>query len=296
MEPADPLPTKLTLEDTEFKKEQVMLTHHSMLTPMSMNFSVLRSPTQNFKYRGVLWLTDSHLIYKGFPIIKMGSNKVSENLVKPFCELDTKQPFETIVKIENISDVFVGHDDTFQKRFQRYPKLRIKYKGVDGEITSYFYLTRENLIDDELYINKRCTEWHDKINDLLSKTVGAEPAAATAAEGAPKAAAVKAVRVGTDGLLKEAVAGVEKKIVGKVIVKPLEEREKPQFSAIAMPIDEAAPVEEDAAFAKLLDGLVPVSDEEFNAAAADTSISKCPHCGWILGYATNKCPRCRKEL
>ncbi len=309
MEPADPLPEKPALSDSELKGEQIVLEHHSMLTPSDYNFSVLRNPAQNFKYRGILWLTDHRLIYKGFPVLKMGAVRVSEKLMKPFCEMDTAKPYTLIISLEDIAEIFSGHDSTFQKRFQRYPKLRLQIRGGNGTQTLYFYLTRENLIDDELYINKRCEEWTNKIRELKNKLVGIKPApevptapaAPTAKAGAPIAATTssvpKAAGVGTDGLLKEALASVEGKKYGKVVVKPLEEREKPKFTALTKPIK---PVEEEEEiepeFTKLLDTLVPVSDEEFAAAAADTSIARCPHCGWILSYATSKCPRCRKEI
>jgi len=305
MEPAEPLPVKPTLEN-----ETVLLSHHSMLTPKDYTFSVLRDPAQNFKYRGILWLTDKDLIYKGFIVKKMGANKVSEKLFKPFCELDISQSYETKIPIKNIEKVFTGHDDTFQKRFQRYPKLRITYKDNGSKITTYFYLLRENLIDDELYINKRCNEWKNKITELIGKEVGAAPTApalpkmparpvpavpSAAPKAAPVAPAPTPPRIGTDALLEKAAQEVEAKRFGKVTVKPLEEREKPRFAAIATPIREQVE-EPEPEFTKLLDALVPVSDDEFSAAAADTSIAKCPHCGWILGYSTVKCPRCRKVL
>ncbi|NVM54712.1 MAG: hypothetical protein HWN66_13505 [Candidatus Helarchaeota archaeon] len=293
MESAAPLPVKLDLSDLELKGEQVLLSHHSMLTPSDINFSVLRNPTQNFKYRGFLWLTNTRLIYKGFPITKMGANKVSERMLRPFCEIDTKQPYVTIIPISEIADIFVGHDNTFQKRFQQYSKLRITYKGKNGDVISYFYLTREHLLDDNIYINKKSTEWQNKINEMIDKAAGVKPAP----PAVPTAPSATARVVGTAEILKEAEASVTQKRFGKIVVKPFTEREKPKFAAIATIVDkEKEAAEAEPAFTKLLDGLVPVSDEEFSDAAADTSIAKCPHCGWILGYSTNKCPRCRKEL
>lgn len=308
MEPAEPLPVKLTLEDPEFKSEKILLIHHSMFTPSDIKFSVLRNLTQNFKYRGTIWLTDKNLVYKGFPIRKMGVTKVSDKLVKPFCEIDSSQPFQMKIDISKISEIFSGHDSTFQRRFQRYPKLRITYRENGGVTTIYFYLTRENLIDDELYINKRCSEWQNKINELRGEsggapTVPAKPSVPTmgaprlpvAPSAASATSAPSGPRIGTDALLKKAAEEVEAKRFGKVVVKPLEEREKPAFTPVAAPI-QSETEEEAPAFTKLLDALVPVSDDEFTAAAADSSISKCPHCGWILGYATTKCPRCRKTI
>ena len=308
MEPADPLPIKPSLEDSEFKNQGIVLNHHSMLTPSNFNFSVLRNKTQNFQFRGMLWLTNQNLVYKGFFVEKMGATKVSEKLMKPYCDIDQNQPFELAIPLKSISEIFIGHDETFQKRMQRYSKLRITYQGDDGANTYYFYLTRENLIDDELYISKRCNEWKSKILELKDKAEGkaptvapstpAAPASATSApvKAAPTAQPVAKPVLGTEGLLKKAIQDTDAKITGKVVVKPLEEREKPTFTAISKPIEPIQDEEIEPEFASILDTLVPVSDEEFSAAAADTSISKCPHCGWILGYATNKCPRCRKEI
>lgn len=308
MEPSEPLPVKLTLEN-----ETSLLSHHSMLTPADHTFSVLRNPTQNFKYRGILWLTEKDLIYKGFPVTKVDAIKVSEKLIKPLCEIDVNQPYNTRIPIKNIVEVFIGHDSTFQKRFQRYPKLRITFQDNNGESTSYFYLTRENLIDDELYINKRCNEWKNKINELLGRDVEVPPTVPAIPKGpkkapplvpstagatatlAPISPAPTPPRIGTDALLDKAAEEIGAKRFGKVTVKPLEERERPKFTAVATPIQDKVE-EPEPEFTKLLDALVPVSDEEFSSAAADTSIAKCPHCGWILGYSTFKCPRCRKEL
>lgn len=295
MEPAEPLPVKLALDDFEVKDETVLLTHHSMLTPSDIKFSVLRNPHQNFKYRGVLWLTDKKLIYKGFPVVKMGVSRVSEKLMRPFCEVDIGHPYKTIISTSDISDVFIGHDNTFQKRFQRYPKLRVTYKSDNGESTSYFYLTRENLIDDELYINKRCSEWHNRIKELIDKATGVTPTAPAVPAAPAVPPAPKPAIIGTETLLKKAEEEVGARRFGKVTVKPLEEREKPDIKATATIIKPEAE-EEEPAFTKLLDALVPVSDEEFTSAAADSSIAKCPYCGWILGYSTSKCPRCRKVI
>ncbi len=300
MEPAESLPEKPTLSEAERKGEQIVLEHHSMLTPSDFNFSVLRNPTQNFQFRGILWLTDRHLVYKGFFVTKMGATKVSEALMKPFCNIDTNQPVSITIPIDEVSDVFMGHDATFQKRFQRYPKLRIQFKSNGGVRAFYFYLTRDNLIDDELYINKRCKEWMDKIMELRSKKMGITPPPVPTPVKAGTPAAVPAVPkakgIGTEGVLKEAVATVEGKRFGKIVVKPIEERPKPEFKALTTPVKVKDEEEEEPAYTKLLDTLIPVSDDEFTAAAADSSVSRCPHCGWILNYATSKCPRCRKEI
>ena len=323
MEPAESLPIELTLLDSELENESIILYHHSMLTPSNFKFSVLRNPNQNFQFRGKLWLTTKNLIFKGFFIEKMGANKISENLVKPFCDIDQEQPFDMKIALEKVSDVFVGHDSIFKKRFQRYPKLRVTFKDDDGTNTFYFYLTRENLIDDELYVNKRCMEWKDKILERRTELTGAEavpevpeaPAVPSIAgrKGAPvprpkapmtKPVAATASRsaaiatpLGTEGVLKQAVESSDKKRVGKVIVKPLEERERPAFIPTVTQIEKSKEeLEEEALAMNLLDTLVPISDDEFQAAQADSSVSRCPHCGWIINYATVKCPRCRKEL
>ncbi|HUY00929.1 MAG TPA: hypothetical protein VMV49_15310 [Candidatus Deferrimicrobium sp.] len=296
MEPADPIPIQLTLEKGEIENENIILNHHSMLTPSNFNFSVLRNPTQNFQFRGILWCTTQNLIYKGFFIKKMGATKVSEKLMKPYCDIETDQSIELKIPIKDISEIFIGHDTTFQKRFQRYSKLRITFNGEDGSTMFYFYLTRENLIDDELYINKRCSEWKDKITELKEKSLGKAPAVPSSAKEVPTAPRPSTPLKGTEGLLKEVIADAEIKRYGRIIVKPLEEREKPKFELITKPIESKEEVKEELEFSALLDTLVPVSDEEFSAAAADSSIARCPHCGWILGYSTNKCPRCRKEI
>lgn len=314
MEPAEPLPEKLRLDSDELNNESILLEHHSMLTPAEYSFSVLRTSSQNFQFRGHLWLTNNRLIYKGFFVTEMGTRKVDERLMKPYCDVDVSQPFAIDISISNITDLFMGHDSTFQKRFQRYPKLRVQFKS-NGDIRAfYFYLTRENLIDDELYINKRCQEWIEKISEAKKKLSGEvsitapSPMKATAAKSTPKIPtppsptakpptleAPTAPKLGTDGILKEAVEQVEGKRYGKVVVKPLEEREKPQFTTLSTAV-KSEEEETEPEFTKLLDTLIPVSDEEFSAAAADTSIAKCPHCGWILAYSTSKCPRCRKEI
>jgi hypothetical protein len=300
MEPADPIPIQLTLNKEELNNEEILLNHHSMLTPSNFNFSVLRNPTQNFQFRGILWLTTLNLVYKGFFITKMGANQISEKIMKPYCDIETDQSVELKIPIKNISDVFIGHDTTFQKRFQRYSKLRITFDGEDGSKIFYFYLTRENLIDDELYINKRCSEWKDKITELRDKSLGKAQAAPiptiTAGKEMPTAPRPPTSVLGTDGLLKEVIADADVKRYGRIIVKPLEEREKPKFELITKPIGKEAETKEEPEFSALLDTLIPVSDEEFAAAAADSSIARCPYCGWILGYSTNKCPRCRKEI
>lgn len=308
MEPADPLEVK-----PELKDEKILLSHHSMLTPADYTFSVLRTTTQNFKYRGILWLTENALVYKGFPVVKMGATPVSEKVFKPFCEIDINFPYEVQIPITKISEVFTGHDNTFQKRFQRYPKLRIRHTENGSEVIIYFYLTRENLLDDELYVSKRCSEWQTKITEILGAPAIAQSIPATPTVGKvpttsplparPSSLTVPPIPaapkppglVKTDQIFEKAAEEIGAKRFGKVTVKPLEERERPQFAAMATPIKDEAE-ESEPEFTKLLDALVPVSDEEFAAAAADTSIAKCPHCGWILGYATTKCPRCRKAL
>jgi len=313
MEPAEPLPIELTLEDSELENESILLNHHSMLTPANFKFSVLRSPNQNFQFRGMLWLTTKNLIFKGFFIEKMGADKISENLLKPYCNIDQEQPFDTKIPIEKISEVFIGHDNIFQKRFQQYPKLRVSFNGEENSNTFYFYLTRDNLIDDELYINKRCTEWKDKILEQKNKLTGAEPVPeqppappmpskkgvatkpATATTPTPPPSIM--LPLGTEGVLKQAVESSDKKRVGRVIVKPLEERQKPAFIPTVKPLEKSKEeLEEEALAMNLLDTLVPISDDEFQAAQADSSVARCPNCGWIINYATLKCPRCRKEL
>lgn len=320
MEPAEPIPIKLALVDSDLKGETLVLNHHSMLTPSNFKFGVLRNPSQNFQFRGMLWLTTKNLIYKGFLVEKMGASKISENLVKPFCNIATDQPFETKIPIENVADIFIGHDNKFQKRFQRYPKLRITFNEDGTSNTFYFYLTRENLIDDELYINKRCTEWKDKIQEQKAKITGvpavpetptipsppvpgqrpAQRLQAPGAKPAPAAVPTSATAAtpvsGTDKLLKDVVASSDKKRYGKITVKPLEEREKPAFIPTVAPEKSKEELEEEALAMNLLDTLVPISDDEFQAAQADSSVARCPHCGWIINYATAKCPRCRKAL
>ena len=97
--------------------------------------------------------------------------------------------------------------------------------------------------------------------------------------------------------MKDVIASSDKKRVGKVLVKPLEEREKPVFTPTVKPIDKSQEeLDEEALAMNLLDTLVPISDDEFQAAQADSSVARCPHCGWILNYASVKCPRCRKTL
>jgi hypothetical protein len=315
MEPAEPIPIKLALVDSDLKGETVVLNHHSMLTPSNFKFGVLRNPSQNFQFRGMLWLTTKNLIFKGFFVEKMGASKISENQLKPFCNIDKDQPFEVKVPIEKISEIFIGHDNKFQKRFQHYPKLRITFTENGGTNTFYFYMTRENLIDDELYINKRCTEWKEKIQELKTKITGiaaapevpqvpmpplpgkrVAPAPRPQAPGG-KPAPAAAPLGGTDKLLKDAVASSDKKRVGKVLVKPLEEREKPVFTPTVKAIEKSKEeLDEEALAMNLLDTLVPISDDEFQAAQADSSVARCPHCGWIINYATAKCPRCRKSL
>ncbi|MDD1777936.1 MAG: hypothetical protein LUQ65_07175, partial [Candidatus Helarchaeota archaeon] len=238
---------------------------------------------------------------------------------KPFCNIDKDQPFEIKIPIEKISEIFIGHDNKFQKRFQHYPKLRITFAENGGANTFYFYLTRENLIDDELYINKRCAEWKEKIQEQKVKITGVEvPQVPTppipgkrvtpgprpqvlgvkpAPAAAPASTPATAPLGGTDKLLKDVVASSDKKRVGKVLVKPLEEREKPVFMPTVKPIDKSQEeLDEEALAMNLLDTLVPISDDEFQAAQADSSVARCPHCGWILNYASVKCPRCRKTL
>jgi hypothetical protein len=323
MEPAEPIPIKLALVDSDLKGETLVLNHHSMLTPSNFKFGVLRNPSQNFQFRGMLWLTTKNLIYKGFLVEKMGASKISENLVKPFCNIDTEQPFEKKIPIETISEIFVGHDNKFQKRFQRYPKLRITFNEDSESNTFYFYLTRENLIDDELYVNKRCTEWKESIQEQKTKITGVAavpeipgvpsppvpgqrvtpslrpqaPGAKPTPAAVPTSAAAATSIGGTDKLLKDVVASSDKKRFGKVTVKPLEEREKPAFIPTVTPIEKSKEeLEEEALAMNLLDTLVPISDDEFQSAQADSSVARCPHCGWIINYATSKCPRCRKTL
>ena len=95
--------------------------------------------------------------------------------------------------------------------------------------------------------------------------------------------------------IKKAEEEVGARRFGKVVVNPLEEREKPKFTPLTPTVKEPVETEESLAM-NLLDTLVPISDDEFQSAAADTSIARCPHCGWILNYSSTKCPRCRKKI
>ncbi|NVM02038.1 MAG: hypothetical protein HWN67_06860, partial [Candidatus Helarchaeota archaeon] len=59
--------------------------------------------------------------------------------------------------------------------------------------------------------------------------------------------------------------------------------------------------EEDSAIEKVIGDIreemdIEILSTEFESMTADTSINKCPHCGWLLAWDQHKCPKCRKEV
>ncbi|MHA1381171.1 MAG: hypothetical protein ACTSRG_22615 [Candidatus Helarchaeota archaeon] len=60
-------------------------------------------------------------------------------------------------------------------------------------------------------------------------------------------------------------------------------------------------VDEDSAIEKVLGDIreemdIEILSTEFDSMAADTSINKCPYCGWLLAWDQHKCPKCRKNV
>ena len=39
-----------------------------------------------------------------------------------------------------------------------------------------------------------------------------------------------------------------------------------------------------------------VLEYELGASYADSSVNRCPHCGWMLTWNSKKCPKCRKDV
>ncbi|MHA1385533.1 MAG: hypothetical protein ACTSR3_17400 [Candidatus Helarchaeota archaeon] len=73
------------------------------------------------------------------------------------------------------------------------------------------------------------------------------------------------------------------------------------LKAIIKPIQITTTEEEESAIDKVLGDIreemdIEILSTEFDSMAADTSINKCPFCGWLLAWDQHRCPKCRKDV
>ncbi|MHA1785023.1 MAG: hypothetical protein ACTSVY_12480 [Candidatus Helarchaeota archaeon] len=148
--------------EKEIKKYgKAVLEQSACMVPSTFSFSALKSITQNLKYKGKLWLTPTHLVFKGKEIISCG--KISdisntENNIEVPVELK-KSDFELGIEVKKIKDIFVGHDELFGRRHLIFPKLRI---ATSSKIW-YFLLFNENLSTSKSDVEQRALNFKDKI-------------------------------------------------------------------------------------------------------------------------------------
>lgn len=151
----------LDLEEDELKDQNILLFHIASLTFGNFEFSALRSKTQNTEYLGKLWLTDKELFFKGYKILELGPiREPAEDIV---CKLG--DPFKTSIDLSNIDNIFIGHDETYGRRHQIYPKLRITSKSDQ----LYFILFNEGLVSVKEEIFETSKQWQSKIEEITKK-------------------------------------------------------------------------------------------------------------------------------
>ena len=131
------------------------------MVPSTFSFSALKSATQNLQYKGTLFLTPTHLVFKGNEIVSCGKiTDIADSGDTSSVPIELKSSdFELDVEIEKIKDIFVGHDELFGRRHLIFPKLRI---ATSSKIW-YFLLFDNNLLSSKNDIQKRAEEMKEKI-------------------------------------------------------------------------------------------------------------------------------------
>ncbi|MFX1452454.1 MAG: hypothetical protein ACFFCM_16560 [Promethearchaeota archaeon] len=73
------------------------------------------------------------------------------------------------------------------------------------------------------------------------------------------------------------------------------------LKATMKPISTKTESAEDSAIEKVIGDIreemdIETLSTEFESMSIDSSINRCPHCGWLLAWDQHKCPKCRKEV
>jgi len=102
-------------------------------------------------------------------------------------------------------------------------------------------------------------------------------------------------------ILDERTEEARKKVPKMPTVAPYQATAK-AYTPVAQTYKKAALKEEGSDFTdRILDDVVEaidvdVLDYELNSSYADSSINRCPNCGWMLAWNAKKCPKCKKKV
>lgn len=154
--------SELMLSDKDTKKYGSMKVFQSAcMVPSTYEFSALKSQTQNLKYKGNMILTPTHLIFKGNEITSCGKiNDITGQQDIEDVPIELKGSVFTLdLEVENIKDVFVGHDELFGRRHLIFPKLRI---ATSAKIW-YFVLFDKTLKSTKADVEERSNNMKSKI-------------------------------------------------------------------------------------------------------------------------------------
>ncbi|MBD3226743.1 MAG: hypothetical protein GF329_01020 [Candidatus Lokiarchaeota archaeon] len=167
------LDISIELNPNEMEKDEVMLYDHCLLTPSNFNFKVIGSENLNFKYRGKLFLLNNKIIFKGFEInlFSVKEDQELKGTYRPICELDYSTPINIEIELSKIQNIYMGHDNTFKKRYFNYPKLKISYKKNNKIKILYIVITKKDLLIESDKINERFKKWMNKIKIKAPKVL-----------------------------------------------------------------------------------------------------------------------------
>lgn len=271
---------KLQLEEKDGKP---LLETWAVATPSTFEFSALKSATQNFQYKGKLFLTNRKLlIFRGYEFELCES--FSDSSAGPVKYKLKPRRINLKIPLTEIRDINVGHDEAFGRRHQIYPKLIIHLKTK----TWYLILLNEGLISKKEEVQKKADHFKDRIEAIregkYAPVKKAKPAKPVAPEPAPvrKVEPVKPV-VSEPAPVKKAPE--PKEVAPKpTIIRPSKPAAKPAPTAeastakpAAMPV--ATVVEDKSTLKEAEPHLVNIEKlkekrEEFKAAVEATKASE----------------------
>ncbi|MHC1591179.1 MAG: hypothetical protein ACXQS8_03770, partial [Candidatus Helarchaeales archaeon] len=147
-------------------------------------------------------------------------------------------------------------------------------------------------------IEKLKKERLERMKAIEAKKEPAKPSAKPAAKLPPQPIEKKK---SVKEILEERTEEARKKAPKMPKVAPYQPTAK-AYAPVAQTYKKAVIEEKEHSFTdKILDDItesidIDVLDYELNTSYADTSVNRCPHCGWMLAWNAKKCPKCKKSV
>ena len=175
--PADPLNIQIQINPNEIQNNEIILSNNCLITPESFNFKIIDNKTLNFKYRGKIWLLSKKILFKGFKITSFNvqADISDPNKMKPVCELDYSNPINISIPLQEIDDIFIGHDNQFRKRYLMYPKLKISHNQDEEEKNYYIFFVNDDLLIDINKINIELNKWGEVLKKNIPQKISDKP-------------------------------------------------------------------------------------------------------------------------